>query len=183
MSPLQRDLLHHVTGQMATVAVASVWQVPVVGIAVGGSDAIVVWLGAWSFWCGWCPVLVGYPDPCAAWHWWHTMGRRLLLLEFLIELAVLLLCLTWKHSPTILCHRTIWVQLLFCIAGVYCWLTGGMTVQVASEVPCNGDPSVSVFWLYDARWTRKVKSRKAMAKAINKKKNLLANKFHFILTF
>jgi hypothetical protein len=53
MSPLQRgDLLHHVTGQMATVAVVSVLQVPVVGIAVGGSDAIVVRLGAGSFWRG-----------------------------------------------------------------------------------------------------------------------------------
>jgi hypothetical protein len=50
---------------------------------------------------------------------YYTMGRRLLLVEFLIEPAVRLLCLTWKHSPTIQCRRTIWVQLLFCRAGVY----------------------------------------------------------------
>jgi hypothetical protein len=107
MSPLQRGDLHYVTGQLATVAVVSVWQVPVVGIAVGDLDAIVVWLGAWSFWHGWRPVLAEYPDPCAAWHWWHTMGRRILFLEFLIGLAVLLLCLTWKHSPTILCRNLV----------------------------------------------------------------------------
>jgi hypothetical protein len=52
MSPLQRGDLHHVTGQMATVTVVSVRQVTVVGISVGGSDAIVVWLGVWSLWRG-----------------------------------------------------------------------------------------------------------------------------------
>jgi hypothetical protein len=50
MCPLQRgDLLHHVTGQLATVAFVIVLHFLVVRIVVGDSNGIVVWLDAWSF--------------------------------------------------------------------------------------------------------------------------------------
>ena len=72
--PLQRDLVHRITGQLATVFSEFVWRYFVGGVGLVGSNGILILYCGWYFCRGWLRVQPEYCGLCGSYHWWHTMA-------------------------------------------------------------------------------------------------------------
>jgi len=87
--PLQRgDLIHRITGQLATIFSVFIWRCLVWGVGVVGSSGILILYRAWYFCRGWLHVQLEYLGLCGSHHWWHNMGRRQLLLIFYTDVCM-----------------------------------------------------------------------------------------------